>query len=201
MAVLEISFMPGSDTSEAAKLLVERSAEFGAAFGMFNDIRMDARHGDTIEDVLAAFENRRQAHADAYAASPEARAAELARNDRRASMQAQHDALMARLPTLNLSDDAAVLDWLCAMQEPSDHVGVIVRKDAILEAFAKHGFKPGLNCGKDYRSGNRSNMHAYLVGQALDGLQSVAVHSILHKFAAEWRAEFGIETPNKGPER
>lgn len=79
------------------------------------------------------------------------------------------------------------------MQEPSDHAGVILRRETIVSAFERRGFKAGENCGADYKPDDRSNMFRYLVGQALSGLKDgPAIHPILHKFAAEWREQFGI---------
>lgn len=98
---------------------------------------------------------------------------------------------MRNLPSLDMNNDCAVLAWVCEMQEPSDHVGVIVRRETIVSAFEKAGYVAGANCGPDYRPGNRDNMFRYLVGQALDGLKNgPAIHPIIHKFADEWRREF-----------
>lgn len=86
--------------------------------------------------------------------------------------------------------DVAVLDWLCAIQDSTDHVSVAVDKAAIIGAFESAGFKPNVNCGPAFREDDRDNVFRYLVGQALDGLQSVAIHEIIHKFSDDWKAKF-----------
>ena len=92
-----------------------------------------------------------------------------------------------------MTNASAVLDWLCQMQECSDHIGVIVRKHTIVEAFERAGYKANENTGADYRAGDRNNAFRYLVGQALSGLkEGPAIHPILHKFAAEWRLQFNV---------
>ena len=63
----------------------------------------------------------------------------------------------------------------------------------------KVGYVAEANCGKDYKPGNRDNMFRYLVGQGLSGLKDgPAIHSIIHKFADEWRREFGITPETAG---
>jgi hypothetical protein len=90
----------------------------------------------------------------------------------------------------NFTNDVAVLDWLCEMQPASDRAGVIVRRQTILDIFAKHGFLPGVNCGKNFRPESRENVHRWLIGQALATLESFAIHGIVHKFAREWKDKF-----------
>lgn len=36
---------------------------------------------------------------------------------------------------------------------------------------------------------DRENVFRYIVGQCLDGLKSVAIHSIMHKFVAGWKKQ------------
>ena len=187
----EIEFYAGCHIAKAAKLLLDAAKSNGEAVGMFNNIQLVAREGQTEADVVGDYQRQSEALAELYRNSPEGRAAATEREESRAAAQAKHDRLMRQLPSLNFRDDAAVLDWCCQMQEPSDHVGVIVRRETIVETFAKHGFEPGVNCGADYKPRDRGNMFRYLVGQALSGLQDgPAIHSIIHQFADEWRAKF-----------
>ncbi len=189
--MFEQHFTAGTHIDDAAKELLAAAAEHGEARGRFNDIEIVARRGQSYQEVVGDWETKREAASAAYRASPKGQAAEAARQDRRRDLQARHDILMARLPTLDMTDDSAVLDWLCQMQEPADHVDVISRADTIIAKFEAAGYRASENCGKDYRPGDRENMFRYLVGQALGGFKQVgAPHSILLKFAAEWRAQF-----------
>lgn len=194
MSTHAVDFLAGTPIDKAAEMLVAAAVTHGFASGKFNDIELTADASTKPEAILAYWEKETAARSEAYRNSPEGIQAEREREQRRADAQQKHDALMRKLPTLDMSNDSAVLDWLCQMQEPSDHVGVIVRRQTIVQAFEKAGYEAGANCGKDYRKGDRANMFRYLVGQALDGLKrGPAIHSILHKFAAEWRAAFGVE--------
>lgn len=189
--IREIKVSAGEHIDGAVERLVAAAQEPGSAFMTFNGIRLEATPGSTVASILLDWQTKQMAAAEAYRTSPEGKKAEQERENSRANAQQKHDALMRKLPGLNMRNDYAVLDWLCEMQKPSDHVGVIVRSETIVSAFEKAGYVAGANCGKDYRPGNRDNMFRYLVGQALDGLKNgPAIHSIIHKFADEWRREF-----------
>lgn len=185
-----VGFGAGCPIASAAQQLVEAAALHGAAEGTFNGILLKAGPHTAAIEIVAAFQIECENRARQYRLSPEGIAAAAAQEQTRADLQARHDALMRRLPSLDFRDQCAVLDWLCEMQAPSDHVGVIVRRKTILAAFAKHEFLPGVNCGADFRPEVRDNVHRWLVGQALDGLEGPAIHGIIHKFAADWKAKF-----------
>ena len=191
--VRTISFSLGEHISRAAEQLVAAAREHGSAIGWFNEIALTATAETTPKEVVEVFNRECELRAEAYRNSPEGKEAERQREAARSTAQQVHDALMAQLPSLNMADDEAVLDWFCQMQEPSDHVGVIVRRQTIVQAFEKHGFRANENCGADYRPGDRKNMHRYLVGQILSCLkEGLSIHPIFHKFAAEWRQQFGV---------
>ncbi len=185
-----IDFAPGMHISRAAEQLVEAAKKHGAAEGSFNGIALRADATTTAAVLVAHYDAECEQRSEEYRRSPEGQDAQRRSDEERASLQARHDALMRRLPTLDFGNDVAVLNWLCQMQEPSDRMGVITRRNTILSTFAKHGFLPGVNCGADFRPESRENVHRWLVGQCLSGLEGPAIHSIVHKFARDWRAKF-----------
>jgi len=186
----EVQFPAGMHIARAAELLCEAAGEHGEARAAFNDITLTATRGNTAAVIVAEFEARSAAAAKAYRESPDGIAAEERRQQARRDLQARHDALMARLPALDWSNDVAVLDWCCEMQEPSDHAGVVVKKDTILAEFAKHGFRPNMRTGSDYIADSRPVSHSWLIGQALSTLRHCAIHGIIHQFAAQWKERF-----------
>lgn len=186
----QIETTPGEHINQAASRLAAAADKFGAASLNFNDIEVVASKGMAADAIVADWHAKMDASRKAYQESPEGNAAARDRDARRSDAQRKHDALMRRLPQLDFGNDVAVIDWLCEMQEPSDHNGVIVRRKTILDAFAKHGFTPGVNCGPDFRPESRENVHRWLVGQALATLESVAIHGVVHKFASDWKAKF-----------
>lgn len=196
--MINVNFHPGMHISDAAKMLCEAADEYGEAAGAFNEIALTATRGNAASAIVADYQAKSAAATKAYQESAAGIAAEERRQQTRRDMQDKHDALMARLPALDWSNDVAVLDWCCEMQDPSDYIGVIVKKDTILAEFAKHGFTPNMRTGDDYIHDSRLVSHAYLIGQAMEGIESIAIHSIIHKLAAEWKERFGIKV--EGPD-
>lgn len=186
-----VRFDAGMHITTAAELLAA-AAKFGNARGRFNDIEMFATRGTTTAEIVAEWERQSAERAEAYRQSPEGIEAAQRRDDIRRRMQGQHDRLMGELPMLDWTSDVAILNWLCAMQAPSDHIGVIIRKDTIAAAFGKRGYVPSMDTGANYRADDRHSAFRYLVGQALDGIvNGPAIHSIIHKFTDEWKERFG----------
>jgi len=186
-----ISFTAGEHISQAADSLIAAAKEHGEAFGTFNDVPLSASVHTTSAQILKHYDDECARRLAEYRASPAGIAAERRANEERAALQARHDDLMRRLQRLDMADAEAVLDWLCQMQEPSDHTGVLVRRQSIVAKFEAAGYRPNENIGADYRGDDRNNAFRYLVGQALAGLsEGPAIHSIIHKFADEWRAKF-----------
>jgi hypothetical protein len=182
----EIHASPGEPVTKAA----ERLAAAAPAFMEFNGVRVEAMPGATPDELVASWSAKMEAKAAAYWESPEGKALKAEQEDRRARIQSKADALMTALPRLDFTNDVAVLNWLCEMQEPSDHIGVIVPRTKIILEFKKRGYMPNVNCGQDFRPDDRENVFRWLVGQALDGLNGPAIHGIIHKFAADWKAKF-----------
>lgn len=189
-----VRFSAGMHVTAAAARLCEVAATEGTAHGVFNGIRLDADRDSTADQIVATFDRLTAEQSKAWRESPAGVAAAERDNADRAEKQALHTALMDKLPTLDWSDRVAILDWLCAMQPATDRIGVIIRKDTIAAAFAKHGYTPGMDCGPNYQAGVKNSEFRYLVGQALDGIvNGPAIHPILHKFVSEWKARWARE--------
>lgn len=180
----------GEHISTAAERLCAAAAEHGEALMKFNDVTLIARSGDSPDDVVRDFEKQCDERHIAWINSPEGRAFAARRDAEIAALQERHDCLMRDLAALDFQDDVAVLDWLCAMQEPSDRTGVMVDSAGIIAAFSRHGFGPGVNTGDDYRADDRDNSFRYIVGQALSTLQACAIHGIVRDFAKRWKDRF-----------
>lgn len=185
-----IGFLPGTHVSEAVDMLIRAAHDDGCAEGEFNEVNITVECGETADIILARYKSECAGRAEAYRKSPEGIASATSAKERTASLQQAADCLMAALPNLDFSDESGVLDWLCALQAPSDHIGVSINKNAVLIEFAKHGLQPNVNCGPDFDANDRRNFFEWLVGQALDGLATVAIHGLIHKFADDWRRAF-----------
>ncbi len=188
-----IDFPAGTRIDDAAIMLVEAATRDGSASCSFNGVELTATPTSAPAAIVAEYDRVCLERQEAYRKSPEGIAATERANERRRALQDRHDALMDRLPGLFARDQVTIVDWLCAMQGPSDHIGVIVRRDTIVAAFAKHGYEPGMDCGADFKPDVQASVFRYLVGQALDGLtRGPAIHGVIHKFANEWKERFGL---------
>jgi hypothetical protein len=149
----------------------------------------------TAEDIVEEWRQTVNARSIAYVNSPEGKAAAAAREAKIAEMQEAHDLAIQDLRSLDWSSDVAVLDWVCRIQGATDHIGVVVRTQEIVDTFRRHGFEPSVNCGDAFKPDDRDNVHRYIVGQALDNLGSMgAIRGIIHKFAGDWKSRFSSKT-------
>lgn len=180
----------GEHISNAARRLCAAAARHGSAVLKFNDITLTTKSGDDPDGVVSDFHKQSHERHVAWINSPEGKASAARDEAEIAALQERHDCLMRDLETMDFRDDVAVLDWLCAMQEPSDRTGVQTNRSAIVAEFSRHGFAPNVNTGSDYREDDRENSFRYLVGQALSTLQACAIHGILHKFVGQWKERF-----------
>lgn len=190
-----IEFSPGTHIERAAKELCAAAIQSGRTVAArFNDIELTARPNEGHAEVASRYYRAAEERAAAYRASPEGKEQEVRRERERAHLQSEHDTLVATLPRLDFTNRVAVLDWLCALQPATDRLGVTIEREKIVAKFEAEGFEAGANCGPDYRDDDSDNTFRYLVGQALDGLKNgPAIHGILHKFVAEWKAKFAAQ--------
>lgn len=187
---------PGQHITSFAAQLVRAAEASGEARGVFNGVEIIAERGATADGLRDQWQRKTDAAHVAYLNSPTSRAAKAKREAGIAAAQETHDNLVRDLATLDFENDVAVIDWICAIQDSTDHVSLVVDKPRIIAAFEAAGFAVNVNCGPAFKADDRDNVFRYLVGQALDGLKSVAIHGIIHKFAGEWKDKF-VRTPQQ----
>lgn len=188
--MIEVHVQAGEHIDSAIKALVSAAQQHGSAKATFNDVQLVADANSTASGLLSEWSRKQEEAAVAYRNSPEGKAAAADHETRIQSAQETHDRLVQDLATLDFKNDVAVLDWICAIQDSTDHVGVAVNKPAIASAFAAAGYEPAVNIGKDFKPDDRDNVFRYIVGQALNCLQSVAIHGMTHTFVANWKDKF-----------
>ena len=182
----------GEDIRTTAKRIVAMAEETkGVVQAKFNDIELTANPDTTADRVAAFYGEEQERRTEAYRNSPKGKKAARETEERRVVLQQKHDALMQQLPTLNFADDVAVLDWLCEFQDPSDHIGIVRQQNAVIAAFAAHGYYPSVNTGKDFNENDRDNFARYIIGQALSNLRNVgAIHHLVLRFTTDWKKKF-----------
>lgn len=187
----KISVRAGTSISNAIEMALDLAGRRGETVEFdFNDISMAVQPGEDPADVAIRWTNMANARAEAYRVSPEGVKQAQEAQDRRRRMQDQHDALMRSLPDLNFGNDEAVLDWLTAFAEATDQRGVLAKHMTALEVFKSKGFIANENTGPHHRENDRQNVFRYLVGQAMDGMESGNICPVIHSFVADWKKKF-----------
>ena len=158
----------------------------------FNGIELTATSNSTADGIVAYYGEESKRRSEMYRNSPEGKKAIQENEERKVAMQKKHDALMQQLPSLDFTNDVAVLDWFTQFQAPSEHIGVGKQLSVVLTTFASHGYHPNVNTGKDFDVNDRDNFARYVIGQALAGLacEVGAIHKVFHKFADDWKKKF-----------
>lgn len=188
----KINVGAGTHISNLAKKMVASFASDNQPVqGEFNGIILVADQNSTVESIQKDYSDQSDAQVEAYRNSPEGQKDAREREERIQCLMAQRDALMTELSTLDFSSNVAVLDWLCAMQDPSDHVDVSVDKQVILSTFAQHGLVPNMNTGSAYNGEDEDNSAKYVIGQGLSTLEFCSIHHMVNDFAEEWKKKFG----------
>ncbi len=185
--------MAGENISETAERMVALAKETkGEVRAKFNDIELVATEDSAAENIVKDFKVKIAEAAEKYRKSPEGQRAARESEERKQEAQRKADALVEQLPSLDFSNQEAVLNWICEFQDPSDHIGVEKDNEKVLKIFAEHGYQPGVNTGKEFNGEDRDNFARYIVGQALNGLRGDvgAIHHIVHKFTDDWKEKF-----------
>jgi hypothetical protein len=178
--------------SFAQQLINEAQKRNGVVIGTFNDVDLVVDSNLSVDKIVATFEQEMNRKAEEYRNSPEGIKSAQESEMRKQNMQEKATQLVEDLNTLNFSDYESVLEWICNFQEASDYIGVSYDKSKVISTFKDNAFDIGVNTGKDFNGEDAENFAKYLVGQALDGINTVgAPHQIVHKFTNDWKQKFG----------
>jgi hypothetical protein len=178
----EIKLAPGTSINIAAHLL-----RFHApAFGIFNDIRLEAADGSADpQTIVDGYNVELEARANAYAKSPEGQCAAAERSAEVAEKQAIVDRHIERLPWLDCLNPRLVLYWLGGLAEAADDADVKYDRKFVVETFETRGWKPGVNCEADFNENDARNYAGYIVGQWLE-----CGNPMVLGFIERWCAKF-----------
>jgi len=191
----KIEGTPGQDIADFAQQLINSAKQNNnEVTGTFNgiDLVVSSDSDLSVDDVVQSFHQESKKRAEEYRKSPEGIQAEKEAEEGKQNMQEKANQLVTGLDSLDFSNYESVLEWICDFQEASDHIGVSFDKSQVISIFKDHGFDIGVNTGDDFNGEDEENFAKYLVGQALDGINSVgAPHQIVHKFTNDWKQKFG----------
>lgn len=182
----------GDSIVKTAQVMVEMALPGEPVMAVFNGIEVTASFGDSADKIVQDFWTKSERRHEEYINSPEYKEQQQQDEERKVALQLKLDALLQKLPSLNFADVTSVLDWLCELQEPTDHIGTVAPVNAILARFALKGYYPNVNTGANFKKDDGDNYARYIIGQALENLTRVgSIHGFIHHFTAGWKLQFG----------
>lgn len=123
--------------------------------------------------------------------SDKGKAASLKSDNKTAQLQFVMDNAIVKLQSLDFTNQVEILDWICSIQDASDHTDVHTDSTFILMLFNMNGYLPDVNTGDEFDGDDPDNFARYIIGQALSGLRTVGVvHHVVTRFAGEWKNKF-----------
>lgn len=168
--------------------------------GEFNGAKVVLEKGTdyAASDVEKMIKYEMDRQAEEYRNSPEWRKAVQEAMARVETLSQKAKELENQLHSLDINDLEAVLDWFCAYQEPSDHTSVKINSEMVVNFSYTHGYMRGMNTWEDFNEKDAQNYAGYLVGQALEGLESIgAIHQVIHHFTNKWKSIHGKKTQSE----
>ena len=152
----------------------------------FNDTSIVINPTDTVDIVKTQWDIECQRRHDEHLKSEEyaLRQEEYLKDMRESEAKVKN--LMLSPP--DFADLNSVITWL---EQLADLDNISVKYEGIIELFRENEFYPNVNCKENFNKDDKENVARWLIGQALDGIQTFgAIHPIYTKFADEWRVKF-----------
>ena len=153
---------------------------------IFNDVKLCVNEESDPAEIESIFHASMKMNSQAFN-TPIRRQKEA---ERRRKMQADLDEFLPTLDSLDMTNKAEVLHWLCRFEELSGWTFVSYNRSHVLLKFVEAGYKPGEFCRKENETQEEWQEHAgaygefrWIVGQALEGISSMGCpHQMIHTF-------------------
>lgn len=174
----EIHIEAGENISSAAKKLAANAP----AFCIFNDIRVEAKGGESVDQLTASYFTAIDVRSAEYRNSDEGKQAAQERTDRIAKYNRILQAALVSLDTLDFSDIKKPMKFLNDIADATDYVGVDgqLRYDVAIKTvkvFGLNNLTPNM-CLKNDGNFDYEDpiiLAKYIIGQCLDGLNTMRV--------------------------
>jgi hypothetical protein len=178
------------DTVEGMIKLAEKTGK--VVRGKHNGVSFTTENCSTVEDVLENWKESNDASLEEYYLSPEGKKNAREEKEQREKEQQKYDALVEQLPNLDFANYAAVLDWFCEIQGPSDRTGVVKDPEDIIIPFLEHGYHLHIDKKEGFME-DRDRYARNIVSNCLYGLRGRGgyVHPAIHSATNNWKKKFG----------
>lgn len=187
----ELELQGGDSIDKCCMDLVNYSKKYNlSVFGMFNGIKVIATPESSVDELATYYIKECDIQREKYLKSPEYATEQIRRNREIKISQILLDELIDEY-LLKSTTSFEILLCLVKMQPYTDHSGVFVNVDKIINHLESLGYIQNQNIGDDFNKDDLENFAHYIVGQAMDMLIRVgAIHSILLKFTQDWMNKF-----------
>lgn len=163
-----------------------------------NDVLLPVKPGTSPDAAVQEWERMLEENRKTYLASDEykeyqrRRLRELEEKNNRFFKQVAYD-----LDALDHSNPREVVRWLSEFTEYADDIGFLDSGDnrtimrMLPEHFARFGYEPGVNTGKDFDGNSADNTARYLIGQALDCIKrGMPPHPVMISMSQDYEKKF-----------
>lgn len=159
---------------------------------IFNKIELVAEPGTTVDKIVEDYKTKCTENAEARRNSPEGRRDVERNRIRTEHAQETIRIAMAELELLDFTNLLDVINWFEKIRDITEWNKASIPAKSIVATFRANGFEPGVNCGAAHQKEHRENVARYIIGQALDNLESLGIIiKVFHRHAEEWREKFG----------
>lgn len=184
-----VEFTVGACVGNAYKAIWELAQDGQcAAMGVFNDVPIVSFFGDSLDDVENRFTYLSNQSHDAYRRTNLSKERMVENAKRGAEERRKAEELIDALSWVEKSDLPGIMEII----RDSHILGTFANADLaakFVELLESKGFKPNVNCGKDFNGDDPQNHAEWIIGQAM----TMPGHGIENKFANDWLAKFAGE--------
>ena len=187
--IITLEANPGEHISDYASRCYNIAKRYATIVeGQFNGATFDTKGCSSARDVLKRLELELNKNQETYQKSDRYKDIQAATKQKTKQQQVIATKLVGELDALNWSSFSDILDWLCNIQQAADYVGVSIDTEKIVQTFKKNGFFTNVNTDDDFDGNDEENVARYIIGQALDGFETVgAPHPVLLSFVEKWK--------------
>ena len=173
------------------KMHVEiRAGEITEVSGDFNGISITVDGNSTVTSIIKNYMTESEKRDKEYRNSPAYKASQLESKKYAKDLQTKTDEIMKELPKLNFKDNMKVLDWLCEISDSIDDMRIKTRNSDIVKIFNDNGFFSNVNTGDDFKEDDEDNFARYIIGQALNCMESIGPIHLVTTFTEQWKEKF-----------
>lgn len=158
--------------------------------GSFNGIELRVDRTTTVKSLNSYFMITLDKRRRVYQNSSEAKQKAKEWEEKQITCQKEANIAVEDLQTLDFADNEQVLNWFCRIVVAVNEGNAQVPVSDIIQKFNEHGFVVGMNIGVSFDTDTEDDCAKYIVGQALDCLNTGGPIHLTEIFTERWKERF-----------